>query len=159
MKNILFFVFVFFVSSSINAQFEANEWGLILNQYIRTKEFRTEFVEKYSKISKYSITSVCIKTINPEYSVESIDLRIDSLLLKTLPEFSKFKYKITYSASYNDFHIATTETIRIQPRFKIRNGKNNYVISFEYLISNDNSNIPVFRYIKIPDVFQSSGTL
>ena len=147
------FVFALTISTFTNAQFEANEWGVILNQYIRTKESRTKFVEKYPEISNYSITSVCVKTINPEYSVESIDVTIDSLLLNTLPEFSKFKYKITYSASYNDFHIAIIETIRIQPRFKIRNGKNNYVISFEYLPNNDNSNIPVSRYIKIPDVF------
>lgn len=147
------FIFALTISTFTNAQFEANEWGVILNQYIRTKESRTKFVEKYSEISKYSITSVCVKTINPEYSVESIDLTIDSLLLKTLPEFSKFKYKITYLASYNDFHIAIIETIRIQPRFKIRNGKNNYVISFEYLPNNDNSNAPVSRYIKIPDAF------
>ena len=118
-------IFALTISTFTNAQFEANEWGVILNQYIRTKESRTKFVEKYPEISNYSITSVCVKTINPEYSVESIDLTIDSLLLNTLPEFSKFKYKITYSASYNDFHIAIIETIRIQPRFKIRNGKNN----------------------------------
>jgi hypothetical protein len=143
-------IFVIIASSSVNAQFTANEWGFILNQYIRTKESRKEFVEKFPEISEYSITSVCTKTLKPKLSYETIDLRIDSLL-SDLPEFNKFKYKITYSASYNDFHIAISETIKIQPRFKIRNGKRNYVISFEYWPNIDNSNIPVSRYIKIPD--------
>ena len=147
------FIFALTISTFTNAQFEANDWGFILNQYIRTKNSRTEFIEKFPEISKYSITTVCIKTVNPEYSIDLLDLTIDSLLLNTLPEFSKFKYKITYSASYNDFHIAIIETIRIQSRFKIRNGKNNYVISFEYHPNNDTSNIPVSRYIKIPDAF------
>ena len=156
MKNILSFIFVFFVSSLINAQFEANEWGLILNQYIRTKESRTKFVEKFPEISNIMITgSTRIYNNQKKFqSIETVTVSLDSLLLNHLSEFNNAKYKIFYKSDYNEYHIAELERIVIKNRFNLfLKHKETYYISLEYRSLNGMGlNQKPQVYINLPDI-------
>lgn len=142
------FIFVFIFSFNGFSQFEANEWGFILKQYIRTVDLRKKFIENNSEIVKYTITYVSVNYHRSDLSKNPIDIRIDSMLLNNLPNFNRFKYKVSYSATYNEFHIANMEQIIIRSRFNYK--KDTYIISFYYFSEINGSNIPMLRYLQVP---------
>jgi hypothetical protein len=144
----LFFILLFIFSFNGFSQFEANEWGVILKQYIRTIESRKQFIENNPEIVKYTITSVCANYQISDSSKKPIDIRIDSMLLNNLPNFNKFKYKVLYLATYNEFHIANSEEIIIRSRFNYKKGT--YIISFQYFSEINGSNVPISRYLQVP---------
>jgi hypothetical protein len=129
------FVFALTISTFTNAQFEANEYGFVLNQYIRDTASRKKFIDKYPEISNIMVSGG-IRIYNNRKKIQSIELvtiPLDSLLLNQLSEFNNAKYKIFYKADYNEYHIAESERIVIKNRFNLfLKRKETYYISLEY---------------------------
>jgi hypothetical protein len=151
----LFFILFFIFSFNGFSQFEANEWGFILKQYIRTIESRKQFIENNYEFSKLYFVGSTDVYLNSEYqSSKHKDFRIDSLLLMQLPTFNKLKYKITYTAEYDKFHIANKESIYIKNRFKFKSNKEIYRIVFDYTLNEfvESNNKIVMKFIYFPDL-------
>ena len=128
-------IFALTLSMFSNAQFEANEYGFVLNQYIRDTASRKKFIDKYPEISNITITGGT-RIYNNRKKIQSIELvtvSLDSLLLNQLSEFNNMKYKIFYKADYNEYHIAESERIVIKNRFNLfLKRKETYDISLDY---------------------------
>ena len=143
----LVLIFAIALSNFINAQYDANEWGFILKQYIRTKESRKEFIEKFPKFAKTEIINSTMIYTNSVYdSIEISDSRID-VVLNNLPNFAKFKYKISYFAQYDEYHIAVAETITIKNRFTINSDQNVYRFEFSYILNGERTSDISQKYL------------
>ena len=150
------FIFVFIFSFNGFSQFEANEYGFILSHHLRTLESRKEFIGKYPEISSSVITGITrMYNDKQEYqTIKTITLSLDSMVLINLPEFNKFKYKIKYGASYNEYHIAEMEKIVIKNKFNLfLKNKETYCIILEYrsTIGMDLVQIPQ-SYVTFPNI-------
>ena len=150
------FVFALTISTFTNAQFEANEYGFVLTQYIRDTASRKKFIDKYPEVSNSVITtSSRIYNKQRKYqSIKTTTISLDSALLMALPVFNNLKYKIFYKADYNEYHIAELERIVIKNRFNLfLKHKETYCISLEYRSLNRIGLIQIPQvYINFPDI-------
>jgi hypothetical protein len=149
------FIFALTISMFSNAQFEANEYGFVLKQYIRDTASRKKFIDKYPEISNHMITG-STRIYNNQKKIQSIEtmtISLDSLLLNRLSDFNNAKYKIFYKADYNDYHIAELERIVIKNRFNLfLKHKETYYINLEYRSLNGMGlNQMPQVYINLPD--------
>jgi hypothetical protein len=149
-------IFALTISTFTNAQFEANEYGFVLTQYIRDTASRKKFIDKYPEISNITITG-STRIYNNQKKIQSIEIStvsLDSLLLNHLSEFNNAKYKIFYKADYNEYHIAELERIVIKNRFNLfLKHKETYYISLDYSLCQNNKKINPSIFINLPDTY------